>query len=46
MSQTEELRQDRGTNEVTPRLSSKQLYGNGNYDEMTQHQTWRHHQCR
>ena len=35
MSQTEVLQQDRGTNEVTPRLSSKQLYENGNYDEMT-----------
>ena len=46
MSQREVLRQDRGTNEVTPRLYSKQLYRNGNYDEMTQHQIWRHHQCR
>ena len=46
MSQTEVLQQDRETNEVTPRLSSKQLYGNGDYDKMTRHQTWRHHRCR
>ena len=29
------LQQERGTNEITSRLSSKQQHGNGNHDEMT-----------
>ena len=37
MSQTEVLQQGRGTNEITSRLSSRQLHGNGNHDEMTRH---------
>ena len=36
-SQTEVLGQERGTNETTSRLSSKQQHGNGSHDEMTQH---------
>ena len=40
------LRQERGTSEITSRLSSKQQHGNGSHDEMTRHKTRRCYRCR